>query len=58
MPFQKITEYRAHADKCTLQSDLTNDAASKLQWQAMADSWLLLADKLVKKDRYGKAIPI
>jgi hypothetical protein len=47
MPFQKISEYRAHAEKCTLQSGLSKDAASKLQWQAMAESWLLLADNLL-----------
>jgi hypothetical protein len=58
VPFQKIAEYLAHAEKCSLQSDLTNDAASKLQWSAIAQSWLLLADNLVKKDQLGKPLPI
>jgi hypothetical protein len=53
MPFQQISEYRAHAETGNLQSDLTNDAASKLQWSAKSESWLLLADNVVKKDNPG-----
>ena len=41
-----IAEYRARAEKCFNQSELTGDPASKLHWLAMAEGWLLLADNL------------
>lgn len=49
----EIAEYRARAEKCSRHAELTNDLASKLHWLAMAESWLVLADNLAKKDVYG-----
>ena len=46
----KIAEYRAQAEKCARQAELTSDADSKLHWQTMAKGWQLLADNLAKKD--------
>jgi hypothetical protein len=46
----KIAEYRARAERCFRQSELTGDPASKLHWLAMAEGWLLLADNLGEKD--------
>ena len=46
----KIAEYRARAERCLLQAELTSDPASKLHWLTMAKGWLLLADNLAKKD--------
>ena len=41
-----ITAYRAQAEKCSHQSDLTFDAHSKLHLLDLADAWLKLANSL------------
>lgn len=46
----KIAVYRARAEKCARQAELTSDANSKLHLLAMAKGWLILADNLAKKD--------
>ena len=57
MELVKISEYREHAEKCSLHSDVTRNADSKLHWLAMAEGWRLLADSLEKKDAYGHVRP-
>ena len=57
MELAKIKEYREHAEKCSLHSEVTSDADSKLHWLAMAEGWLLLADSLGKKDAYSHVKP-
>jgi hypothetical protein len=52
MEFRNITEFRAQAENCFHQSELTNDRASKLHWLTLAEAWLLLADNLGKRDVY------
>ena len=53
MEFRNITEFRAQAENCFRQSELTNDGASKLHWLTLAEAWLLLADNMGKRDVYG-----
>jgi hypothetical protein len=45
-----IAEYRARAETCSRQAELTSDPASKLHRLDMAKGWLILADNLAKKD--------
>jgi hypothetical protein len=52
MEFRNITEFRAQAENCFQQSELTKDSASKLYWLTLAEAWLLLADNLGKRDVY------
>ncbi len=52
MEFRDITEFRAQAENCFRQSELTNDKASKLRWLTLAEAWLLLADNMGKRDVY------
>jgi hypothetical protein len=47
-----ITAYRAQAEKCSRQSELTSDVESKLHLLALAEGWLKLADNLGKQDVY------
>ena len=49
----EFTEYLARAEKCSRQSELTSDTATKLHWLDLADAWLVLADNLQEKDVYG-----
>jgi hypothetical protein len=50
MQFNNITNYRAQAEKCYRQSELTSDTAAKLHWLTLSETWLLLADNLTKRD--------
>ncbi len=52
MEFSDITEFRAQAEICFRQSELTNDKDSKLRWLTLAEAWLLLADNMGKRDVY------
>lgn len=52
MEFRNITEFRAKAENCFQQSELTNDGASKLHWLTLAEAWLLLADNMGKREVY------
>ncbi len=52
MEFRNISEFRAQAENCFRQSELTNDGASKLHWLTLAEAWLLLADNMGKRDVY------
>lgn len=52
MEFRNITEFRAQAENCFRQSQLTNDKASKMHWLTLAEAWLLLADNIRKRDVY------
>lgn len=52
MEFRNITEFRAKAENCFQQSELTNDRASKLHWLTLAEAWLLLADNMGKREVY------
>ncbi len=57
MENSEIIEYRAHAERCSREAELTSNSTSKLQWISLAEDWLILADGLVKKDIYGKIVP-
>ena len=48
-----VTAYRAQAEKCSRQSDLTCDTDSKLHLLDLADAWLKLADNLGKQEVYN-----
>jgi hypothetical protein len=50
MQFDNIANYRAQAEECFRQSEMTNDAAAKLQWLTLSEAWLLLGDNLTKHD--------
>ncbi len=50
METSNIKAYRAQAEKCSRQSDLTDDTDSKLHLLDLADAWLKLADNLEKQD--------
>ena len=52
MEFRNITEFRAQAENCFRSSELTGDRASKMHWLALAEAWLLLADKMGKRNVY------
>jgi hypothetical protein len=52
MEFRNIKEFRAQAENCFRQSELTSDGASKLHWLTLAEAWLLLADNMGKRDVY------
>jgi hypothetical protein len=52
MEFRNITEFRAQAENCFHQSELTKDKTTKLRWLTLAEAWLLLADNLGKRDVY------
>ena len=52
MEFRNITEFRAQAENCFRQSELTHDGASELHWLTLAEAWLLLADNMGKRDVY------
>jgi hypothetical protein len=59
MEFRNITEFRAQAENCFRQSELTNDGATKLHWLTLAEAWLLLADNMGKREVYGACgIPV
>ena len=49
-----ITAYRAQAEKCSHQSDLTFDPRSKLHLLDLADAWLKLANHLEAKGTMSK----
>ena len=49
METSNFTAYRAQAEKCSRQSDLTFDPDSKLHLLDLADAWLKLADNLEVK---------
>jgi hypothetical protein len=53
MEFRNITEFRAQAENCFRQSELTSDGGSKLHWLTLAEAWLLLADNMGKREVYG-----
>jgi hypothetical protein len=55
METSNIAAYRAHAEKCSRQSDLACDTDSKLHLLDLADAWLKLADNLVVKGRRDAA---
>jgi hypothetical protein len=46
MQFDTITKYRAEAEKCFRQSELTGDTAAKLHWLTLSEAWLFLADRM------------
>ena len=48
MQFDNITKYRAEAEKCFRQSELTGDTAAKLHWLTLSEAWLLLADRMTE----------
>jgi hypothetical protein len=48
MQFDNITKYRAEAEKCFRQSELTGDTAAKLHWLSLSEAWLLLADRITE----------
>jgi len=52
MEFRNISEFRAQAENCFHQSELTSDRASKMHWLTLAEAWLLLADNMGKRDVY------
>ncbi len=50
MQFNNITKYRAQAEECFRQSELTSDTASKLHWLTLSEAWLLLGDSMTGRD--------
>ena len=52
MEFRNISEFRAQAENCFRQSELTSDRATRLHWLTLAEAWLLLADNMGRKDVY------
>jgi hypothetical protein len=50
MQFDNITNYRAQAEECFRQSELTSDTAAKLLWLTLSEAWLLLADSMTERD--------
>jgi hypothetical protein len=52
MEFRNIKEFRAQAENCFHQSELTNNKGSKMRWLTLAEAWLLLADNMGKRDVY------
>jgi hypothetical protein len=48
MQFNNITNYRAQAEECFRQSELTSDTAAKLHWLTLSEAWLLLADSMTE----------
>ena len=50
MQFNNITNYRAQAEECFRQSELTSDTAAKLQWLTLSEAWLLLGDNLTEHE--------
>lgn len=50
MEFNNIKMYRAQAEKCFRQSELTDDIASKLHWLTLAEAWLLMGDNMIEHD--------
>ena len=50
MQFNDFTNYRAQAEECFRQSELTNDTATKLHWLTLSEAWLLLGDNLTEHD--------
>ena len=59
MQFDNITKYRAEAEKCFRQSELTGDTAAKLHWLTLSEAWLLLADRMAEfhvDDTFGESL--
>jgi hypothetical protein len=56
MKFSESNVYRARATHCLYQSNLTDDTRLKKYWDDLADDWLALADVVLEKDQYRKAI--
>jgi hypothetical protein len=52
MEFRNIKEFRAQAENCFHQSELTNNKGCKMRWLTLAEAWLLLADNMGKRDVY------
>ena len=53
MESSNIAAYRAQAEKCSRQSELTTNVESKLHSLAMTEGWQLLVDSFGKKDANG-----
>ena len=59
MQFDTITNYRAEAEKCFRQSELTGDTATKLHWLTLSEAWLLLADSMTERqvaEAFGESL--
>ena len=50
MQFNNITKYRAQAEECFRQSELTSDTASKFHWLTLSEAWLLLGDSMTEQN--------
>ena len=48
MQFNNFTNYRAQAEECFRQSEMTSDTAAKFHWLTLSEAWLLLADCLTE----------
>ena len=50
--YENIPEYRHEAEICFQRSELTTDRTAKLRWLTLAEAWLMMADKVAKRDEY------
>ena len=50
MQFDSISKYRAQAEECFRQSELTSDSAAKLHWLTLSEVWLLMGDSMTEHD--------
>lgn len=57
MRLSETTVYRERAERCARQAQVTPDPNCKKYWEDMASEWAAMANSMVEKDVYGKAIP-
>ena len=57
MKFSETKAYREHAESCARKAEASPDPICKKYWEDLANEWAAMANSMVEKDVYGKAIP-
>lgn len=57
MKLSETRPYLEQAESCALKAEVTPFPVCKKHWEDMAGEWSAMANSMVEKDVYGKAIP-
>ncbi len=57
MKLSETKLYRERAESCALKAEVTPFPVCKMHWEKMAGEWAAMANSMVEKDAYGKAVP-
>ena len=57
MKLSEAKVYLEHAESCARKAQVTPDPNCKKYWEDMASNWTAMANSMVEKDVYGKAVP-